>query len=61
MIRGLKMEYQGSVVSHITGLGVSNFCEVGNQGFLSIHLAIDGKLKKRKEVILICEVIYIHK
>ena len=30
---------------HITGLGVSNFCEVG-KGFLPIHSAIGGKLKE---------------
>ena len=45
---GLKLEYQASAVPHITGLGVSNFCEVGNQGFLSIHSWIGGKLKKER-------------
>jgi len=42
---GLKFEYQESAVPHITGLGVSNCCEVG-KGFLPIHSRIGGKSKE---------------
>ena len=44
---GLKFEYQGSAVPHITGLGVSNSCEFVNQGFLPIDSAIGGKSEER--------------